>query len=78
MRVSGIVPLVLLAACSESSGTSNNVDVAAAASRAENDIANYGAARREGRDRKASATTTVAAPTLREDRGAGGRPTAAK
>jgi hypothetical protein len=77
MRVSGIVPLVLLAACSESSGTSNNVDVAAAASRAENDIANYGAARREGRDRKASATKTVAA-TLREDRGAGGRPTAAK
>lgn len=45
MRAPGLTATLLLAACSDSSGTGNSVDVSAAASRAETDIANYAAVR---------------------------------
>ncbi|WP_375420175.1 hypothetical protein [uncultured Sphingomonas sp.] len=49
MRATGLCVLLLLPACSADGDTTNSVDVSAAASRAERDIANYAAERRGGR-----------------------------
>lgn len=46
MRATGLFVLLLVPACSDQGGTGNSVDVSAAATRAESDIANYAAERR--------------------------------
>ena len=46
MRATGLFVLLLVPACSDEGGTGNSVDVSAAATRAETDIANYAAERR--------------------------------
>ena len=49
MRATGLIALLLLPACADNDDTTNSVDVSAAATRAESDIANYAAERAEAR-----------------------------
>lgn len=76
MRAIGVLLLLLVAACSENRAERKDVDVSAAASRAEADIANYAVARSKARsarrtERPRSKSTPLAY-------GAGGGPMMAK
>ena len=58
MRATGLIALLLLPACADNDGTTNSVDVSAAATRAESDIANYAAERAETRRPRSEPTAT--------------------
>ena len=49
MRATGLIALLLLPACADKNDTTNSIDVSAAATRGESDIANYAAERADAR-----------------------------
>jgi hypothetical protein len=67
MRALGLIVVLLVPACSDEGNTGNSVDVSAAATRAESDIANYAAERRGLRRPSPTPTASPTAMTILAD-----------